>query len=100
MVVSEWIKAFYHRGEPPELYYWNAKGGIEVDLIVDRNGRLYPIEIKATSTLLPAHTASLRRWAALAEDLASGALIVANISEPFTLQGCRAVSWGTGLDLV
>jgi len=32
MVVSEWIKAFYHRGERPELYYWRSKAGVEVDL--------------------------------------------------------------------
>lgn len=58
-VVSEWAKAFHHRGERPELYYWRSKTGIEVDLIIDRNGRLYPIEVKASSTLLPPHTKSL-----------------------------------------
>jgi predicted AAA+ superfamily ATPase len=100
IVVSEWIKAFYHRGERPELYYWRSKAGIEVDLIVDRNGKLYPIEIKATSTLLPAHIEPLNRWRALAEDLASEGIIVADISQTFTLKGCRAISWQAGLDMV
>ncbi len=100
IVVSEWIKAFYHRGERPELYYWRSKGGVEVDLIVDRNGRLYPIEIKATSTLLPAHTESLGRWGALAGDLASRGLIVANSSKTFTLKSCRVISWQKGLDMI
>jgi len=100
MVVAEWIKAFYHRGERPELYYWRSKAGVEVDLIVDRNGRLYPIEIKATSTLLPAHAESLNRWRALAGDLASEGIIVANISETFTLKGCQAISWEKGLDML
>jgi hypothetical protein len=27
IVVSEWVKAFYHRGEKPELYYWRSKTG-------------------------------------------------------------------------
>jgi predicted AAA+ superfamily ATPase len=100
IVVSEWIKAFYHRGERPELYYWRSKAGIEVDLIVDRNGKLYPIEIKATSTLLPAHIEPLNRWRALAGDLASEGIIVADISQTFTLKGCRAISWQAGLDMV
>jgi predicted AAA+ superfamily ATPase len=100
MVVSEWIKAFYHRGERPELYYWRSKAGVEVDLIVDRNGRLYPIEIKATSTLLPAHAKSLNRWRVLAGDLASEGIIVANISETFTLKYCQAISWEKGLDML
>jgi predicted AAA+ superfamily ATPase len=100
MVVSEWIKAFYHRGERPELYYWRSKAGVEVDLIADRNGRLYPIEIKATSTLFPAHAQSLNRWRALAGDLASEGIIVANISETLRLKDCQAIPWEKGLDMV
>lgn len=48
------------------MYYWRAKGGPEVDLIIDRNGRLYPIEIKSTATLLPGHFESLLKWKKLA----------------------------------
>ncbi|MEA3420880.1 MAG: ATP-binding protein [Acidobacteriota bacterium] len=99
MVVSEWVKAFYHRGERPELYYWRSKEGTEVDLIVNRNGQLYPIEIKSTSTLLPGHTLPLIRWGKLAGPLASTGIIVANVSEAFSLKGCRAIPWGKGLDM-
>ena len=100
MVLSEWIKAFYHRGEKPELYYWRSRTGMEVDLVVDRNGRLYPLEIKATSTLLPRHVESLGRWRAMAGDLASEGVIVANISKSFTLKECRAISWQMSLDML
>lgn len=100
MVLSEWIKAFCHRGKMPELYYWRSRTGMEVDLIVDRNGRLYPVEIKATSTLLPRHVESLSRWRALAGDLASEGVIVANISKSFTLKECRAISWQMGMDML
>lgn len=100
MVVSEWIKAFLHRGEKPELYYWRSKAGIEVDLIVDRNSRLYPIEIKATSTLLPGHAESLNRWRALAGDLATEGLIVADIIDAIPFRGCKAISWLKGPDMI
>ena len=100
MVVSEWVKAFYHRGERPELYYWRSKAGVEIDLIVDRNGKLYPMEIKSTSTLLPGHAKPLNTWRALAGNLASAGVILADIAEPFTLTGCRAVPWQTGLVMV
>ncbi len=98
MVLAEWIKAFYHRGERPELYYWRSKTGLEVDLIVDRNGRLHPVEIKATSTLLPAHADSLKKWKALAGETATEGLIVADISGTFTLQGCRLECSRNGID--
>jgi predicted AAA+ superfamily ATPase len=29
-----------------KLYYWRTTGGAEVDLVVERDGRLIPIEVK------------------------------------------------------
>jgi uncharacterized protein len=98
MVVSEWVKAFYHRGERPEIYYWRSRNGLEVDLIVDRNGRLYPMEIKATATLLPGHAQPLLKWKELADFAAEGGVIVANIENPFVFKGLRAIPWYNGLD--
>jgi predicted AAA+ superfamily ATPase len=98
LVVSEWVKAFYHRGERPELYYWRSKTGLEVDLLIDRNGRLYPLEIKATATLIPGHAESLLKWKELADEAADGGVIVANIEQPFAFKGLKAISWWNGLD--
>lgn len=100
MVVAEWVKAFYNRGERPELYYWRSKSGIEVDLIIDRNGRLYPIEIKATSTIMPGHIENLNKWKELAGDTAAGGLIISDVQESFELKGCYVISWETGLDMI
>lgn len=92
-----WVKAFYHRGEHPELYYWQDKSGLEVDLIIDRNGLLYPIEIKATATLLPGHAESLLKWKELAGKSAAKGLIVANIDHPWTFKDIQGISWQRGL---
>ena len=73
----------------PSLYYWRSKAGMEVDLIIDRNGRLYPIEVKATSTLMPGHTENLNKWKELAGDMAVGGLIIADIMESFEIKGCQ-----------
>jgi len=96
MVVTEWVKAFCHRGQPAELYYWRSKNGLEVDLIVDRNGRLHPIEIKATATLLPGHAEALLKWRQLAGTAAQGGMIVADIDQPFGFKGLKAVGWRDG----
>jgi predicted AAA+ superfamily ATPase len=82
------------------LYYWRSKAGSEIDLIIDRNGRLYPIEIKATSTIMPGHTENLNRWKEVAGDMAAGGLIIADIRESFEIKGYRVMSWETGLDLI
>lgn len=36
---------------PPKLYHWRTGGGAEVDLILDYNGCLYPIEIKCKTAV-------------------------------------------------
>ncbi|KKT72624.1 MAG: hypothetical protein UW70_C0105G0007, partial [Candidatus Peregrinibacteria bacterium GW2011_GWA2_44_7] len=32
----------------PNFYHWRASSGAEVDLILERDGKFFPIEIKAT----------------------------------------------------
>lgn len=46
-VVSEIIKSYYNKGilEPP-IYFYRDKDMNEIDLLIEQNGTLYPIEIK------------------------------------------------------
>ncbi len=93
-VVSAWVKAFHNRGLPPALYFWRSRDGIEVDLLVDCNGKLYPMEVKATATVLPQHASALQKWRDLSGGSREPAIIVANISAPISVsQGIRAVPW-------
>jgi predicted AAA+ superfamily ATPase len=93
VVISEWVKAFYHRGEKPELFYWRSKAGLEIDLIIDRNQRLFPLEAKASATLLPGHATALNKWRNLAGEAAVKGVIIANIDNSIEVSGCRAISW-------
>ncbi|MFH1262682.1 MAG: ATP-binding protein [Pseudomonadota bacterium] len=36
---------------PPHLYHWRSHGGAEVDLVLERDGTLYPIEVKGKRNL-------------------------------------------------
>ena len=46
-VVSEIYKSFANAGRLPPLYYYrDANNRKEIDLLIERNGVLYPIEIK------------------------------------------------------
>lgn len=93
-VVAGWVKAFSHRGEPPALYYWRSRDGLEVDLLIDRNGKLYPIEVKATSTVTGAHAASLLRWRDMVSREGPEGLIFADVDRPMTVaRSVRAMPW-------
>ena len=45
-VVSEILKSYWHNGKEPFVYFYRDKEKREIDLLIDQNGKLYPIEIK------------------------------------------------------
>ncbi len=45
-VVAEIIKSYFFRGRQPPLYYYRDKEGREIDLLIEKEGVLTPIEIK------------------------------------------------------
>lgn len=49
-VVSEILKSYWHNAKNPMLYFYRDKDTKEVDLLIEENGKLYPIEIKRTAT--------------------------------------------------
>jgi uncharacterized protein len=50
-VVSEIIKSYLHHGRTPRIYFYRDKDKREVDVIIEENGTLYPIEIKKTASI-------------------------------------------------
>ena len=49
-VIVEILKSYYNNGElRPPVYFYRDKEQKEIDLIIEQNGKLYPIEIKKTS---------------------------------------------------
>lgn len=48
-VVGEIIKSYVHNAKVPNIYYYRDKDKKEIDLIIEQNGKLYPIEIKKSA---------------------------------------------------
>ncbi len=49
-VIVEIIKSYYNSGElRPPIYYYRDKDKKEIDLIIEENGKLHPIEIKKSA---------------------------------------------------
>jgi predicted AAA+ superfamily ATPase len=53
LVVADLFKIAVHRGEDPGLYYWRTAAGAEVDLVIETQSGLIPIEIKQSATPRP-----------------------------------------------
>lgn len=48
-VISEIVKSFAHNAKTPYLYYYRDKDAKEIDLLIEADGKLYPVEIKKTA---------------------------------------------------
>ncbi len=48
--VSEIAKSYYNAGYQPYFYYYRDKDTKEIDLVLEGDGKLYPIEIKKTAS--------------------------------------------------
>ena len=61
-VVGEIVKTLTHRGMDPRIFFWRATAGAEVDIVVETQGRLVPIEVKLSATPRPAMAGPIRRF--------------------------------------
>lgn len=50
-VLGEIIKSYWHRGIEPRLFYFRTKDKLEIDLLIEKNGKLLPVEIKLSSSV-------------------------------------------------
>jgi hypothetical protein len=76
-VVAEIRKLSATLTTPPSLYHWRRHGGGEVDLLLERDGRLHPIEIKLTTRPTKGNTRGLMalRTAYPRQKIAAGMVI-------------------------
>ncbi len=83
MVVAEAIKSRLNRGLDPDVWFYrNSSGSIEIDLLIEDGGRLYPREIKSSSTYsdrMGAHFAAFRD---LSDNIESPLVIYAGATIP------------------
>ncbi|MCL2336902.1 MAG: ATP-binding protein [Firmicutes bacterium] len=47
-VVSELLKSYHNAGKQPPVYYYRDTDGKEIDIVLEYDGTVYPIEIKKT----------------------------------------------------
>lgn len=70
MVVMEALKSRLNRGLDPDLWFYrNASGSVEIDLMIEDGGRLYPREIKSSSTYSERMSAHFKDVMALADNI-------------------------------
>ena len=61
-VVAEYLKMRLNTARPSNLSFWRDRSGHEVDLLIERGGELYPVEIKSGATISRDALRGLEKW--------------------------------------
>lgn len=85
LVVTDFWKRFHHHGQKPSMYYFRTRDGLEIDLVIEAEGKLNLIEIKSSSTIRPEHSSSLLKIRHDLENLVTKSLIISNSPKSFIL---------------
>lgn len=92
MVVSEYLRARFNRGEDGNLYFWRDSTGNEVDLMLDQAGVLYPIEIKSGQTVVPDMFRTLTKWQAISKSTTTPVLVFGGDGR-YIREGIQVTGW-------
>lgn len=74
-VVSEIIKSWYNAGKTPPVFYYRDKDRNEIDLILESDGQLYPVEIKKSANPGKDAVAAFRKLADAGRKVGPGGVV-------------------------
>lgn len=92
-VIGELRKRAMNLGLPVQFHFWRDSHGNEVDLLIERAGKLQPVEIKSGQTLNRDYFTGLRRWRDLAGSLATQPSLVHGGDQRVERDGVSVVPW-------
>ena len=61
-VVNEVRKSISRMNMKPALYHWRTNGGAEVDLVMEIDGKLFPLEVKLATKVTPGDSRGIRAF--------------------------------------
>lgn len=64
-IISETYKKMANDGKRPQIWYWQDQKGNEVDLLIEKDGLVQPVEIKAAQTYNSRLFSGLKMWQSL-----------------------------------
>jgi hypothetical protein len=92
-VVNEFLKARWNAGLPSHLHFWRDNVGTEIDLVMEEDTRLLPVEVKSGSTVNDEFFSALRKWIRYAGKRARAPRLVYGGDETYERSGIRVTAW-------
>ena len=82
-VVMEIKRMFSAAQAPVNLYHWRAHSGAEVDLVIERDGTLWPVEIKCKAKITSSDVRGLNAFREAYPEKCGVGVVVASVEDPF-----------------
>ncbi len=92
MLVSEFVKFNRHKGLPANIYYWRDKTGHEIDLILEKNSTLIPIEIKSAKTINESFFKNIKYWKKLS-GVKQAYLLYSGVQNQVRSDNTKVINW-------
>ncbi len=92
-VISELMKIRLNKGLPSNLFFWRSNAGDEIDVIIEKDQTLVPVEIKAGHTVSQDFFKGLVKWQNIAGSAASKGVLVYAGAKSYERQEGHVVSW-------
>lgn len=92
LVVIELVKKYTNIGTIPPLFYWRDKTGHEIDVIIDIDGKMTPIEIKSSKTVHSDFFKNLKYWNKLSNN-DNSLVIYSGDQEQNRSDGTKIINW-------
>lgn len=92
-IVNEIFKNHINTHAPIKPYFWNVAGSHEIDLLLEQNGRLLPIEIKSGRTINSQFFDGLKYFQNLSNALPEESFLIYGGDEVQQRSVAQVVSW-------
>ena len=91
-VITELLKQRLNTGQTNNLYFWRDNTGHEVDVLLDADGILYPVEIKSGETITPDYFKAIHYWNKISENT-SGTIIYGGNQQQKRSNNIQVLPW-------
>ncbi|MBL7829114.1 MAG: ATP-binding protein [Saprospiraceae bacterium] len=92
-IINEILKNQLNQAISPRNYFWNASGSHEIDLLLDKGGRLIHVEIKSSRTIGAHFFDSMKYFQAVSGALPSDGYLIYGGDEMQKRSEVQVLSW-------
>jgi hypothetical protein len=93
LIINEFIKRSFHRGENRLPYFWQDNHGKEIDCLLENGEQVTPIEIKSGKTISTNYFENLRYWRKLSALPEGEGYVVYGGEQSLQFNAGKLISW-------